>query len=60
MVGIDVPFSIADEDGAFAFRRWGDINVTIDDRIVLKTRDGIERGSADGDATDDEVLLEKK
>ena len=32
----------------------------IDDRILFNTRDGIERGSADGDATDDEVLFEKK
>jgi hypothetical protein len=60
MVEIDTPFSITDEDGAFVFRRCGDINVTIDDRILLKTRDGIERGSADGDARDNEVLLEKK
>ncbi len=30
------------------------------DRILFNTRDGIGRGLADGDATDDEVLFEKK
>ncbi len=60
MVGIETPSSPTDEDAAFAFRRCGDINVIIDDRILLNTRDGIDRGSADGVATDDEVSFEKK